>query len=222
MTPDERVQAARDAAKSFAPAWAALLAAAYATIGKAAGDTLYSQWKADGLIPTEAQYANAAASSDGFDALIHDKADAIASTTHDRLDAALSAALAVGTTAALLDALHSMYGAWTGSDDSGGSRADVIGTTEGNTAWHLGQQDGVTTASKDYGVTGTQTWNAVMDAATREAHADADGQTVPLGETFSVGGEDLYYPGGGGDPANNINCRCWITYDGVPVGAEEP
>lgn len=200
--------------------WAALLAAAYAAIGKVAGDALYRQWKRDGLLPSDAAYESQAANDD-LDALIHDKADSIANTTHDRLDSILTDALAAGSTAALLDALHATYDQWTGSDDTGGSRSDVIGTTEGNGAWGMGQQDAVTTASDAYGVTGTQTWNAVMDARTRPEHADANGQTVPLGETFSVGGEDLDYPGSGGDAGNNINCRCFITYDGVPVGAED-
>lgn len=220
MTPDERVDEAKAKAKAFASAWAVLLAAAYATIGKAAGDALYSQWKADGLLPDEAAYEAQAGSADGLDTLIQAKASDIASTTHDRLDAVLTEAAAIGTTVALLDALTGLYSQWTGADDSGGSRSDVIGVTETQGAWGLGQTDAVTAATLKFNITATQTWNAVLDANTRDAHAEANGQTVPMGETFSVGGEDLYYPGSGGDPANNINCRCWITYDGQPVGAE--
>lgn len=62
----------------------------------------------------------------------------------------------------------------------------------------------------------TQSWNAVDDEATREAHADADGQVVTVGDTFTVDGEDLAFPG---DPAgsdeNTLNCRCWLEVDGL-------
>lgn len=223
LTPDERVDAAEAKAKEFAAAWAVLLAAAYASIGKAAGNALYAQWKTDGLIPDEATYGTEAANADGLDTIIQDKADSISNYTADRLHSVLTDALAAGTTAALLAALSGEYDQWTGKNmsDGGGSRAGVVGVTEANTAWNAGQQAAVTTASNTFNVTATQTWNAVMDAVTRDEHAAANGQTVAMGETFSVGGEDLYYPGGGGDPANNINCRCWITYDGQPVGAED-
>ena len=68
----------------------------------------------------------------------------------------------------------------------------------------------------------SRTWNAVMDSATREAHADADGQTVGLNDTFEVGGESLTGPG---DPAgsdeNTINCRCWTTTDGLDPASDD-
>jgi hypothetical protein len=54
-----------------------------------------------------------------------------------------------------------------------------------------------------------QVWVAVLDDHTREAHAEADGQEVGVGESFNVGGEWLEYPG---DPAgsdeNIMFCRC--------------
>jgi hypothetical protein len=65
----------------------------------------------------------------------------------------------------------------------------------------------------------TKTWNAVGDDATRLDHMDADGQEVGLNGTFTVGGEDLLYPG---DPAGSdeqtLNCRCWLTTDGIDPG----
>lgn len=60
----------------------------------------------------------------------------------------------------------------------------------------------------------TKTWVAVMDDSTREAHADADGDTVGLEDLFNVDGEDLEYPGDdSGSPGNTINCRCTVVYD---------
>lgn len=52
-------------------------------------------------------------------------------------------------------------------------------------------------------------WHAHIDERTREAHADADGQTVPMDDTFNVGGEELMFPGDpDGSPENTYNCRC--------------
>lgn len=53
-------------------------------------------------------------------------------------------------------------------------------------------------------------WVAVHDSRTRHWHLDADGQTVNQDGTFSVGGEQLEFPGDpNGSRANTINCRCF-------------
>jgi hypothetical protein len=53
-------------------------------------------------------------------------------------------------------------------------------------------------------------WIAVHDNRTRHAHLSADGQTVDSTAFFTVGGEQLEFPG---DPEasgkNTINCRCF-------------
>lgn len=60
-------------------------------------------------------------------------------------------------------------------------------------------------------VVGGQEWISTSDGRTREDHADADGQTVGVGEAFTVGGEQLAYPGDpSASPDNVINCRCTI------------
>lgn len=56
-----------------------------------------------------------------------------------------------------------------------------------------------------------KTWLAILDRATRPAHAEADGQTVPFNEPYTVMGEKLRFPRDtslGASPANVINCRC--------------
>lgn len=56
-------------------------------------------------------------------------------------------------------------------------------------------------------------WIATRDARTREAHGSADGQAVPIGSGFSVGGELLAYPGDpNGSGENTVNCRCTIAF----------
>lgn len=60
----------------------------------------------------------------------------------------------------------------------------------------------------------TKTWNAIEDNVTREAHLEADGQSVPVDSNFEVDGEELEYPGDdSGSVENTINCRCEVTYD---------
>jgi hypothetical protein len=59
----------------------------------------------------------------------------------------------------------------------------------------------------------TKTWVAVEDNRTREAHKEADGQTVGLYEKFTVDGEELDRPRDPfGSAENVIRCRCQVTY----------
>jgi len=62
-------------------------------------------------------------------------------------------------------------------------------------------------------VMGTE-WLSAYDERTRDAHKDAHGQVVMPGETFTVGGEELRYPGDPrASPENIVNCRCAV----IPV-----
>jgi hypothetical protein len=55
-------------------------------------------------------------------------------------------------------------------------------------------------------------WVAVLDTHTRGTHRAADGQTVPAGGHFVVGGERLLYPRDpAGSPAETYNCRCVVV-----------
>jgi 2'-5' RNA ligase len=52
-------------------------------------------------------------------------------------------------------------------------------------------------------------WVTMGDGDVRAHHREANGQTVPTGQEFEVGGEKMLYPGQPvGDPSNWINCRC--------------
>lgn len=52
-------------------------------------------------------------------------------------------------------------------------------------------------------------WITMADGDVRMTHQDANGQTVPSGQPFTVGGEEFLYPGEPiGDPALWMNCRC--------------
>lgn len=61
-------------------------------------------------------------------------------------------------------------------------------------------------------------WVATEDERTRETHADADGQEVPIDQAFDVGGDQLMYPGDpDGSDEETINCRCTLIYTDAPI-----
>lgn len=83
------------------------------------------------------------------------------------------------------------------------ARTEVIGAYNGAT-------DQIANSLPDDVVAGEE-WIAELDDRTREAHEAADGEQVAVADAFSVGGEDLQYPGDpAGSPENVINCRCTV------------
>ena len=62
-----------------------------------------------------------------------------------------------------------------------------------------------------------QVWMATGDVRTRADHLAAHGQVVPVGDPFTVGGEEARFPGDPSlSPAQRVNCRCTA----VPYRAE--
>lgn len=56
-------------------------------------------------------------------------------------------------------------------------------------------------------------WVASRGERTREDHENANGQIVGISEPFTVGGEQLMYPGDpNGSAEQVINCRCAVAY----------
>jgi SPP1 gp7 family putative phage head morphogenesis protein len=95
--------------------------------------------------------------------------------------------------------------------DNSIARARVIARTEMHDAMNFAQVE----SAKATGLTLVKTWTASSDTRTRDSHADADGQTVPLDDDFIVGGEAVARPGEG-SPENAINCRCTLVFVEVP------
>lgn len=90
------------------------------------------------------------------------------------------------------------------------SSAETIARTEVLPAYNKGSHD----AWEQSGVVSRKQWLAAIDNRTRDAHAEAHGQTVGLDEAFQVGGESLMFPGDPNGSADNvINCRCTM----IPV-----
>lgn len=94
---------------------------------------------------------------------------------------------------------------WTGADGNSlpwRSRADLIGLHEAQVANMQGATDSAPEGAR-------KRWEHRRDDRVRSAHRAAGGQTRPVNEPFSVGGEDLQYPGDpSGSAANVLNCRC--------------
>lgn len=60
----------------------------------------------------------------------------------------------------------------------------------------------------------TKTWNTQMDNRVRDTHDYLHGITKPLNEPFyTYNGDSAQHPGGFGVAAEDINCRCYLTYN---------
>lgn len=85
-------------------------------------------------------------------------------------------------------------------------RVRRIVRTEANRAINYGNE----LAADKFEYKTQKRWIAVHDNRTRHAHLSADGQTVDQDGMYTVGGEQMEFPG---DPkasgANTINCRCF-------------
>lgn len=90
-----------------------------------------------------------------------------------------------------------------------GVRAAVISRTETHTASQWAQ----VTAIRDTGLQLRKEWVAAADERTRFDHSAANGQIVGQDESFTVGGEQLEFPGDpAGSAGNVINCRCVLNF----------
>lgn len=92
------------------------------------------------------------------------------------------------------------------------SRAELTARTEVVGASNYGSYDQASLLGGDEGV--SKVWEATEDSRTRPDHRLADGQTVPLHGTFSVGAYQMLHPGDFTAPASEVcNCRCTIVYE---------
>lgn len=93
------------------------------------------------------------------------------------------------------------------------SRSIVIARTEIMSASNYGSQIGALQVAKDLDVEIQKEWIARIDSRTRDPHKTANGQTRAIDKSFSVGGEQLEYPGDPkGSAANTIQCRCTVGF----------
>lgn len=89
------------------------------------------------------------------------------------------------------------------------NRATVIARTETIGALNASRDDAFTVVTEEFGVPMEKLWLATDDSRTRPTHDLADGQRVPVGQPFIVGGFSLTFPGDPtGPPQEVIQCRC--------------
>jgi hypothetical protein len=89
------------------------------------------------------------------------------------------------------------------------NRATVIARTETIGALNAGRWDAFRLVAEDEEEELEMFWLATDDTRTRKTHEHAEGQRVPVGSTFTVGGAELRFPGDPlGPPQEVIQCRC--------------
>lgn len=122
-------------------------------------------------------------------------------STRDSLREALAEKISTGATQADFSAsVADIF------DQAKGYRSARIARTETAIAGNAGIIDGLKQAGIE-----AKRWISSRDEKVRSSHADADGQEVPIGDTFDVGGFFLAHPGDPQGPASEIiNCRCVV------------
>ena len=89
------------------------------------------------------------------------------------------------------------------------NRATVIARTETIGALNAGRADAFRVVAADSDEQLYTMWLATDDNRTRHTHNEAEGQRVPVGTPFQVGGHELRFPGDPlGPPQEVIQCRC--------------
>lgn len=90
------------------------------------------------------------------------------------------------------------------------SRARTIARTESHRIQEAASYDAGKVA-RSKGADLVKQWDASLDGDTRQTHRELDGKIVEYDEYFvSSSGSKAEYPGGFGDPAEDINCRCSV------------
>ena len=109
-------------------------------------------------------------------------------------------------------------------------KAMTIVRTESHRVQEAGYHDSATELNKtlDAGTTTKRlqkTWRTMRDERVRKTskanHRKLDGVSIPIDEKFDLGhGVKAEAPSQSGDPHNDINCRCYLSYDLVDVKVE--
>jgi HK97 family phage portal protein len=147
---------------------------------------------------------DAAYVADFIQARAHDLAGQVTQTTYDQIRAALVQGVADGLGIDdLADAVKHVFAVASDSRATMIARTEVISAYNGAATLQAAQLPEDVVAGKE--------WVATRDPRTREAHSEADGQTVSIRDAFDVGGETVEYPGDG-SAENSINCRCTVAF----------
>lgn len=142
----------------------------------------------------------------------------ITRTTQRRINDAITRGVADGDTPGQI--ADSIYESTGGS--IGEFRAEAIARTESHSAAENASLESI----KAMGLSLTKEWIATSDDRTRDDHSEANGQEAPLEGFFTVGDDELAFPGDpDGSPEEIINCRCAMVFNNIeadPVIEETP
>ncbi|MBI5192770.1 MAG: hypothetical protein HZA08_04930 [Nitrospirae bacterium] len=194
------------------PLWAELFRTVYLTVGKDFGRRTAESFKG-AMGPSEIKELTDAWDHEVFNWLTKEsmkKITQITTTTINQVRLELSEGVAAGegidVIAKRIDKLY--------LDKIIPHRSEVIARTEVIAASNLGSRAG----AKQTGLVLNHKWISTRDIRTRNFHAAADDETVPMDTPYLVGGEQLMFPGDtshGASGRNIINCRC--TEGFIPV-----
>lgn len=92
------------------------------------------------------------------------------------------------------------------------SKSYTIARTEGHRIYETTKYDTMEEVHRQLGL--EKTWHCVGDEKVRHSHQYLDGKTVGFDEEFvSPSGATALRPGEFGVAEDDINCRCWVSYD---------
>ncbi len=139
---------------------------------------------------------------------------------YDLVAGQMSAGVNLGESIPLLAGRVDSVLSTTGSD-RWQNRAVVIARTESIGALNAGRVEAFRVVAEDDPELNLEMmWVSTSDSRTRPTHREAEGQRVPVGTPFNVGGFDLRFPGDpSGPPQEVIQCRCvpLLVEDGESV-----
>jgi HK97 family phage portal protein len=132
----------------------------------------------------------------------------VSQTTKDSIKAAISEGIAESLTGSEM--------AKRIREKTGGSIAKNRSVVISRTETHNASQQASLEAADSSGLELKKVWIAAEDERTRETHIATDNEShsnpLFMDDEFQVGGDSMIAPGGGSDPAENINCRCVMGY----------
>ena len=92
------------------------------------------------------------------------------------------------------------------------SKSYTIARTEGHRIYETTKYDTMEEVNKPLEL--VKTWHDVGDERVRHSHQSLSGKTIPFDEEFvSPSGSRALRPGEFGVAEDDINCRCWVSYD---------
>lgn len=90
----------------------------------------------------------------------------------------------------------------------------ILAESEFHRVFNTAVDDGVKEYLKTHPSIGTKTWHTMNDGRVRDTHTYLEGVTIPISaEFYTYDGDHAPYPSMFQNASNNVNCRCYLTYE---------